>query len=493
MHRKCWPLARAARFLVSFTFFLFIIPTHNSHAGTIFTAACETISTFSFPKCTEDSLAAIGASATIAFLNDVPLDGTTFSSPATLSMTLNGFSKTIDLPTGSYSYTTNPPATRFSEKSLRSDFAGTFFSLNPSTDSHVRDVVQIYSGFIPIIFDHSTDSLSRANSLLTTFAPELAPSLYVNLVLETPQTTGLPTRIVATATVGTSPPPLGNSYLVKNISLHAGTTTLQQAANDLHFTGFNWVQKITQWVNPTLFYVSDPCVAAHPDTFPRDCQGSAVNAPTYDPVAGGYAPPSPAMWKELGHTSPPPKEDSYATPPYYYHVDGPTDATSLTANLNDFGGLSHSECSTRTSKQPTGAATSLCFSDMPDDPLLTSAQIESRLYPTFTTELVGLCDTPGQGDCNSEGYDPLFKWTWATTYNGNGCQDNDPTKCVFPTGLPGLPSNAGPVYPYGTGGIRIINIDGTPVSEPSSILLLAASLISLLMYLRLSNSLWSRR
>src|SRR5262249_18615578 len=109
------------------------------------------------------------------------------------------------------------------------------------------------------------------------------PSLYVNLAGANPSSTGQPTQMVATATVATSPPSLGTAYPVPNITLPSDISTLDQAAAALHFTGFDWVQQITQWVNPNLFANSDP-QQLHPIT--------TANGPFYDPVAGGFqAPP----------------------------------------------------------------------------------------------------------------------------------------------------------------------------------------------------------
>lgn len=58
---------------------------------------------------------------------------------------------------------------------------------------------------------------------------------------------GLPTSMNAYLTIAVTPPtaPSGGKTIKIDENLPVGTTTLQQAASDLHFIGFDWVQTIT--------------------------------------------------------------------------------------------------------------------------------------------------------------------------------------------------------------------------------------------------------
>lgn len=335
-----------------------------------------------------------------------------------------------------------------------------------SSSSPIPDPATVNGSYSTSVSSNNALRINGASSILgqiTSLAINAtpSPSLYVNLAGGNPSSTGQPTKILATATAATSPPPLGTSYLVPNATLPPGTTTLQQAATALHFTGFDWVQQITQWVNPDLF----------PNTSPLNPITTA-DGPFYDPVAGGYRAP-------VGSTP-----NLSASPPFYYNVgtSPESDPYSVDANMNDFSGTSVSKCSSLFGLQPEGAATTLCFLDNPDDVLLTGAQIAAGLAPMFTTELAGLCDDPGVGACNLDGFDPLFSWKWTDTYNGNGCPENDASLC--PGGITpyGLPSNAGPVYPGGTGGVTILDVDGVPVPEPSTLALLLSGIATLVFH-----------
>jgi len=309
----------------------------------------------------------------------------------------------------------------------------------------------------------------------TTFSGTIAPgpSLYVNLALGTPSSTGLPTQIFATATVATSQP-TSNSHLVAGISLPPGVTTLQEAAADLNFSSFDWVQTINQWVNPDLFAANNPCIQDFPVSFVQSCASSAITAPprVFDSVTGGY----------YGQPS------QYAmAPPFYYNPNTSASIDSWSVQANTFG-LSNpatgsaSSCNALVADLVGGAnlpvGSTLCFGDQPDDPELTATQIANGLFPEFTTELVGVCNssTPLIGSCNANGYDPLFSWNWYDTYNGNQCLNGN--NCI------GLSANEDPVYPGGTGGITITEVDGVPVPEPSTILLLVPALAFLSFHFR---------
>lgn len=250
-------------------------------------------------------------------------------------------------------------------------------------------------------------------NLTITSAPSPSPSLYVTLALG--RNPSPETQMEATATVSTMAPACPaslSSALCKVYSiplkLPAGTQTLQQAAADLGFVGFDWIQEVTNWpTNTSLYAASDPT---------KTTPITTANGPFYDPVAGGY----------LNMTLP----DPNAVPPYYYNLDdgyfynggaGPLDPWAVAANINNYGGFSESTCNAQAAVLGSAVpGSSLCFEDTPEDPNLTSLQLLTNDIPMFTTALVGLvsCNSLGPGACIGLEPEPLLTWSWEDSYDG---------------------------------------------------------------------------
>ena len=347
-----------------------------------------------------------------------------------------------------------------------------------SSSSPIPDPATVNGSYSTSVSSNNTLRINGASSIsgqITSLAINAAPSpsLYVTLALG-----GNPspkTQMEATATVSTTAPtcpallspPLCKVYHIPGITLPSGTQTLQQAASDLGFVGFDLIQVVTNWpANTSLYAASDPTKITPITT---------ANGPFYDPVAGGY----------LNMILP----DPNAVPPYYYNLDdgyfyngeaGPLDPWAVAANINNYGGFSESTCNAQAAVLGSAVpGSSLCFEDTPEDLNLTSPQLLMNDIPMFTTALVGLisCDSLGPGACSGLEPEPLLTWSWEDSYDGG-------------SGGISYTANPGPADPGGTGGITILDVNGVPVAapEPSTMLLLGTALSLLLCYFIVSKN-----
>ncbi len=163
------------------------------------------------------------------------------------------------------------------------------------------------------------------------------------------------------------------------------------------------------------------------------------NHPFLDPPVGGY------NYSPCGTPNPDPAANT-ANPFYFNPTGSASDCFTVAANV--FGNT-------------------LTFGDEPMDPHLTATQIAAGNIPKFTTELVGILpgNIPGP---------PLFVWTWDTTYNGSTGY------AARSANLPDRPEDQPDFCPTCTGHVFITSINGVPVPEPSSLIILASSLLATL-------------
>jgi hypothetical protein len=259
-----------------------------------------------------------------------------------------------------------------------------------------------------------------------------ASNLYVDIT-PTDSYRGIDTAMTATATIAAAPPD-ANSYLVPLISLPSGTTTLQQAANDLGYSSITWSQQITIPA-PSPYYACDnlACTSV-----------TNITGTSYDPSQYGWTYCNPNSVNLVG---------------------------VLTSNLLYDASLA-GDCSTSSPYYPpellTNGGSSLGFIDIPADSCLfngsgigCNGMTESSDTPLmFTTELVGEpIDDPNQPV-------DLFNFTWIDSFNGTA------------GGITPTTANLNPIDPgSGTGGITLEAVDGVPVPEPSTLTLLSASVL----------------
>ena len=213
-------------------------------------------------------------------------------------------------------------------------------------------------------------------------------------------------------------------------------TNIAGAEKACDVSNFDWEQSITVLPSPSPYYFADdPGVAA---TAPPKIQ---------DPPPGGWVTTRETLYCNGANHTVAIRNGDDASPLYY-----------APGNLGYW--------------EPGG--NELDFLDLPSDVCLSgmnwSGFDTSGLYMEFQTTLVGIDDTD-----NPVALPVTDTWDWVTTFNGTSGGDNTLSDILPPD--PGS----------GTGDTAIISINGAPVPEPPSIILLASSVISLYLLRRLSR------
>ncbi|TLY25854.1 MAG: hypothetical protein E6K66_03260 [Nitrospirae bacterium] len=155
--------------------------------------------------------------------------------------------------------------------------------------------------------------------------------------------------------------------------------TLQQAAQDLGYTKFNWQQTITSWPSPSNLTTHE---------MPTVPLAVPPKVPFLDPVPGGYA------YMFDGNTTLKPQYSIFdGAFPFYYNP-------SLVPMMGD---------------------KTITFGDQPMDPCILLKCDGSLASGSmgFTTALVGVLP-------NGKPSDPLVSWTWSSDYT---CNSGDPLDC----------------------------------------------------------------
>jgi hypothetical protein len=254
----------------------------------------------------------------------------------------------------------------------------------------------------------------------------------------------------ATAMVSTTPPEADSVKVSASHNLPSNVQTLQDAASQLGYEGFDWLQEITVPTPSPLFACNDPSCSSN----------SNVSGTYLDPPKFGY--------DYCNSRSPEfdERNDCSASNPYYY---------PLTNAINDPSNFCiHFETNgSCIDYLRTFDGTTLNFFDAPADPCLFGGSIIAQLAfcggqsaPSvsaldFTTELVGV-DSAG-------GMHLLFDFTWIDTFNGTS------------GGIARTTSDVSVDPGSGTGGITVLEINGAPfgVPEPSTLALLASGIAAL--------------
>jgi hypothetical protein len=350
--------------------------------------------------------------------------------------------------------------------------------------------------------------VSEANNSTPGMWTSPPPSLYLTFSLSGPSLSGDPTQIFASLKLATTQPP--DSVLVPlPKTLSSNDATLQAAANDLGYIGFDWLQTLSGPSPLPLYECQDPTCDP---TMTTEIVGSTNDPPSpygYDycnPASQNYI-----MDSVSGNTSSFVKPTTCAGQSYYYdtataeepslsngacvagHTDTMTDTFVcdhyLTENndttLNFFDSpadacLVNVVSDTQTMPPLVAGGPSLAYQNNPAikpggpklDDLCKNRQTTGEL--TFDTELIGITAT---------GEQPIDSFTWTDDFNGFGLvmPPINGTGGVFLI-APDTDLEADPTS--GTGGI-VITIGGQPVSavpEPSTIILLFSFLMPLVMF-----------
>ena len=263
-----------------------------------------------------------------------------------------------------------------------------------------QTTAQLQSGTLPAGFDPAVWTATPGQYPMLIGVPGQQPLFTVHVETGGPLSTdGEPTSLHATAT-----PTDGK--------------TLQDEAVALGYLGFDWVQIVTAWPDPSTLPVR--CLDASCD------HTQAVTVPWSDPPQGGY----PYCFDKFCG-------DSF---PFYYPASAAEGNPDYCIHY-----LNHDLQAACLIRLQTDNA--LNFYDLP--------QGQPESFSHFLTELVGILpdDLPS---------DPLYKWTWEDNYHDGG-------------GII-LPSNYYSADPGGAGGITILSLDGMSVPEPPPITLLGWAL-----------------
>lgn len=196
--------------------------------------------------------------------------------------------------------------------------------------------------------------------------------------------------------------------------------TLDQAANACGYLAFDWQQKIVG-LSKNGAPVQSPFHA-------NDNPSVPLNPPFSDPVKSGYV-----EGEKCGNVLSSRENTAF---PFYYYTDSnpPLDCYAL-ANHENGGAF-------------------LDFSDLPG--------ISGGPTISLETALVGVL-------LGNKASSPIHLWDWQTDFNPGAClKTGDPKSClggILVTDFPLTPDE--PVE--GTGGIKILSIDGVPASSNPSV------------------------
>ena len=440
-----------------------------ARADTVFTATCFGNTTVDTPPCGSTAAAALGLSATIDFSGTVPLDGSSFSGPATLSVTEDGLSGQVTFPASdSFTYTqsANPavnysvnggPETHGPVLQTSSGFTLTLAG-SSSTPSNFIGFAGLGGGGIA---DFEINQGGTADNVGVVFTASPAPSLYL--------TTGTggdlslsfqPTEVNATVTLSNTPIP--NSVQLP-VPIPSGDTTLQQVANDLGYTGFDWLQTFTA-PNPALVCTNPGCSSPVPF--------SNATTAAHDPPQYGYAScnPNSILYKSLPSSLQYDCSNSY---PFYYPSAAATNSPQTYCVYYASGSFTD-PCTTYLADP---SDTILSFSDTPLDPCLeTSLGTPSPfyiLYPSvraacnnstasgqldYTTELVGILSGGGYQII------PGSQFVWEDDFDGGSFNGDTGTGGVWYPLAADLPLAVDGTTGYG--GVTILSSNN--IGEPPS-------------------------
>ena len=200
----------------------------TADAQTSFATECFGNTTVWTPPCGSLSQEALHEGTTITFPTTEPLNGSTFTSPATLNISMAGFDQTVNLPSASYYYGTIN----------NSYFPPALVSVSGNAGAYILSGSIAPGSYDEFGFGTVQQSFSivrpRTSSQVgTIFAPLTTPTITV------------------TATLGG---PISNNGGKTTILLNAtpsGDLTIQQAATALGYKGgLDWVQTVTSLPAP---------------------------------------------------------------------------------------------------------------------------------------------------------------------------------------------------------------------------------------------------
>jgi hypothetical protein len=466
----------------------------TAQAQTVFTASCFGNTTVWNPTCGSAQQNALDESATITFPGTVPINGSTFSSPASLNVTMDGLTATTALPSYlQYSYI--PPESYINIPSLLitgGPNSASFLDVTLAGPVQTNNFEPLGRGVNSAYFALPTQgqnfdlfntsgsyalpsgfNVSQVGELFTSSIP--SPSLYLtvntggrNSLPTTAFPNGQPTAITANLTLATTPPSLPGTTVPLPFALPSYVATLQQAAVAINpdFVGVDWEQTWLSIPSPSPYY-------SNANPFSQITAPPVANDPPFEGYAVGHGDPwcSVSIFGSKNYSAAEPQ--AY---PFYYAPTGPSgDCLSLSTQTNSDD-------------------TTLSFFDSPSDSCLPGGSGSGCFGETdpagselaFETQLVGIVpianadDFFGAATCNPLTFlcavpiGPDFFWT--DTFNGT-------------TGGLSLSESALPVDPdSGSGGITVVSVNAS-VPEPPAILLLLPALIMTGLFLTIRQKL----
>ena len=318
---------------------------------------------------------------------------------------------------------------------------------------------------------------------LTVTPPPPGPSLYLTVNTRGASSlSGGQIGIDASLTLATTQP--SGSYPLLTTALPTDAHTLQDAATDLGYIGFDWVQTLSG-PSPLPLYACNDILCS---------STTEVVGSTIDPPTNGYNYCNPADTTHFIPNSVAGNTCAHNQGYYYdpFIAENPSDSNT-TCVIGIGAG-----CTDMT----TSNDTALNFFDAPRDPCLANqfpapglpVGSPSQAYQ-LNSSVKDLCQNQGGTTLGAElfvttlvgltgsGAVDLASFDWTTTFNGYG--SNQGTGSALPGSIFLFASDtsleADPTT--GTGGIVITEIDGQPVStvpEPPTIIILMGAIILLI-------------
>jgi hypothetical protein len=229
------------------------------------------------------------------------------------------------------------------------------------------------------------------------------------------------------------------------------------------FTGFDWVQFITQEPGPSAVQVvkttangvTNPVIIVPP------------HAPMHDPPDGGYL--SSSESQEC------PFLGAY---PFYYNTAAVLAADALPDSCRITGYQPDGTLIANNTPIVNNSLNTLYFFDSPNNACLPGGVAfssnalcqgnQTAPFMAYTTQLVGICGSSPSPLCTSPGLPsrPLYEWTWKDNFNGASRLNLNGTGGVFD--VIATTASSFPVEGRsGTGGVTITSINGVLQTPPS--------------------------
>jgi hypothetical protein len=435
-------------------------------AQTTFSTSCFGNTSVWSPQCGSPAWQSLGESATISFQNTVPLDGTVFSGPATLTVRIDGFQQVLTLSSSYNFYFAGGGAVSYpahlhilAPSPLSSNY--TILTVAGTPPTGIEQTTTASSAFLWFPNRTSSPGTEIVFFVATgTYSAPAPPYSYNTLGVGVVFTLEAQPLCLTNVRLSVSGPYMQAKATFPSAPNSSTLLRYNDAVAACDFDGFNWQQQITtdpggdairpnEPSNPLLAsnLLLDGSLAAGPSS----ATGLSKNYPAYyDPPPGGYT------YQNLGLSSYP-----FFYPSSFFKP-GPEGHCTVDPL---FGVLSL--CPFPWPYVLSSDSLTISFLDAPAHTNLKGVAAAPNPKPgtflEFRTALVGISTQPKQGSVSCGAGNTLYCttlswWTWNSTFNDRI------------GGVSGISQNAGifAINPTdGTGGVTITSINGIQQTPPS--------------------------